>query len=108
VVGAARAEQLPAGDHVFVAECEGRRAGYAAVREDGDALVLDQLVVAVTDRGRHVGHTLLDWVEGYGVSRSLTRVRVPLEGADNRALAFYHRRGYAEADGSLERPLAHI
>src|SRR5262249_3070932 len=92
VVHAGGAERVPTGDRVFVAECEGRSAGYAAVHEEGGALVLDQLVVAATDRGRHVGHSLLDWVEGYGVSRSLTRVRVPLTGADERARSFYARR----------------
>jgi GNAT superfamily N-acetyltransferase len=94
-------------DAVFVAECEGRVAGYAAVAERGDILMLDQLVVAPTDRGRHVGHALLDWAEGYGVSRELLRVRVELDGADDRAREFYVRRGYLERDGGLERELAH-
>jgi N-acetylglutamate synthase-like GNAT family acetyltransferase len=107
VVSAGKAERMPAGDRVFVAECEGRTAGYAAVHQDDATLVLDQLVVAATDRGRHVGHTLLDWVEGFGVSLSLTRVRVPLTGADQRAREFYLRRGYAESDGALERELTH-
>ena len=108
VVSAGSAHRMPPGDRVFVAECEGRSAGFAAVHEQDDALVLDQLVVAATDRARHVGHTLLDWVEGFGVSLSLTRVRVPLVGADDRARAFYLRRGYAEADGALERELPHM
>lgn len=94
-------------DAVFVAECEGRTAGYAAVAERGDTLVLDQLVVAATDRGRHVGHALLDWAEGYGVSRDLRRVRVELDGADQKAREFYVRRGYLEREGGLERELTH-
>lgn len=94
-------------DAVFVAECEGRTAGYAAVAERGDTLMLDQLVVAATDRGRHVGHALLDWAEGYGVSRELRRVRVELDGADQKAREFYVRRGYLERDGGLEHELTH-
>ena len=94
-------------DAVFVAECEGRTAGYAAVAERGDTLLLDQLVVAATDRGRHVGHALLDWAEGYGVSRGLVRVRVELDGADQKAREFYVRRGYAEREDALERELTH-
>jgi len=94
-------------DAVFVAECEDRTAGYAAVAEHGDTLVLDQLVVAPTDRGRHVGHALLDWAEGYGVSRGLHRVRVDLAGTDQRAHDFYLRRGYLERAGALERELVH-
>ncbi len=79
------------GDRVFVAEINGRRAGYAAVSECAGRLMLDQLVVAATDQGRHVGHTLLDWVEGYGVSRGLRAVWVAAEGADARAQSFYQR-----------------
>jgi GNAT superfamily N-acetyltransferase len=101
------AEQL-GGDRVFVAESGGRRAGYAAVSERGDLLVLDQMVIAPTDQGRHVGHTLLDWIEGYGVSRGLRAVRVPAAGADARARDFYTRRGYLPAAGELERELAHV
>jgi len=95
-------------DQVFVAECEGRRAGYAAVSERGDVLMLDQLVIAPTDHGRHVGHALLDWVEGYGVSRRLLAVVIDPTGADDRARDFYARRGYLPQDGVLRRELAHV
>ncbi|HYW29758.1 MAG TPA: GNAT family N-acetyltransferase [Gaiellales bacterium] len=94
-------------DRLFVAECEGRVAGYAAVGEDGEGLVLDQLVVAASDQGRGVGNALLDWVEGYGVSRGLRRVRVPAAGADARAREFYQRRGYVLAGSVIERELVH-
>jgi GNAT superfamily N-acetyltransferase len=100
-------EQEMAADRLFVAECDGRVAGYAAVREAGGALVLDQLVVAATDQGRGVGNALLDWVEGYGVSRRLEAVRVPSDGVDARARDFYLRRGYADGEAGLERALAH-
>src|SRR5438105_12410129 len=95
--GAAMSDSIDAelgADAVFVAECEGRTAGYAAVAERGDALIVDQLVVASTDRGRHVGHALLDWAEGYGVSRGLRRIQVGQDGADLRTREFYTRRGY--------------
>jgi GNAT superfamily N-acetyltransferase len=95
------------GDRLFVAECDGRVAGYAAVGEAEGALVLDQLVVAASDQGRGVGNALLDWVEGYGVSRGLRCVRVPAEGTDARAREFYLRRGYLEAGAVIERELAH-
>ena len=103
----ARLEGEIGSDRLFVAECEGRVAGYAAVEEDGDALVLDQLVVAASDQGRGVGNALLDWVEGYGVSRGLRCVRVPAAGADARAREFYQRRGYLEAGSAIERELVH-
>ena len=94
-------------DRLFVAECEGRVAGYAAVGEADGALVLDQLVVAASDQGRGVGNALLDWVEGYGVSRGLRCVRVPAGGTDSRAREFYERRGYSAAGGAIERELVH-
>jgi GNAT superfamily N-acetyltransferase len=103
----ATVQRTLAGDRVFVAECDGRRVGYAAVSEAAPALVLDQLVVAATDQGRGVGHALLDWVEGYGVSRGLQTVRVPAAGADQRARDFYLRRGYLDGGSALERELVH-
>jgi GNAT superfamily N-acetyltransferase len=98
----------PAGDVVFVAEVEGHPAGYMAVREEGRALVLAQMVVAPADQGRHVGHRLLDWAEGYGSSRGMDCVRVPAAGSDRRAREFYVRRGYVESGGALVRDIAHV
>jgi GNAT superfamily N-acetyltransferase len=98
----------PAGDVVFVAEVEGHPAGYMAVREDGPALVLDQMVVAPADQGRRVGHRLLDWAEGYGSSRGLQCVCVPAEVSDRRAREFYASRGYVEAGDALVRDIAHV
>ena len=109
LVAAAHAvPQDPGRDVVFVAEVEGHPAGYMAVREDGRSLVIDQLVVAPADQGRHVGHRLLDWAEGYGTSRGLERVRVPADGSDRKAREFYVRRGYLDAGRALERELAHM
>jgi GNAT superfamily N-acetyltransferase len=98
----------PDRDVVFVAEVEGHPAGYMALREDGPALVVDQMVVAPADQGRHVGHRLLDWAEGYGSSRGMERVRIPAAGSDRRARDFYARRGYVDAGGSLVRDIPHV
>jgi GNAT superfamily N-acetyltransferase len=97
----------PDRDVVFVAEVEGHPAGYVAVHEDGRVLVVDQIVIAPADQGRHVGHRLLDWAEGYGSSRGMERVRIPAAGSDRRARDFYARRGYVEAGESLVRDIAH-
>jgi GNAT superfamily N-acetyltransferase len=99
-------EQEMAADRLFVAECDGRTAGYAAVREAGGVLVIDQLVVAATDQGRGVGHSLLDWIEGYAVSRGVDAVHVPLDGVDERARHFYADRGYEQAADVLQRRVA--
>jgi GNAT superfamily N-acetyltransferase len=98
----------PNRDVVFVAEVEGHPAGYMALREDGRALVVDQMVVAPADQGRHVGHRLLDWAEGYGTSRGMERVRIPASGSDRKARDFYARRGYVEAGGALVRDIPHV
>jgi GNAT superfamily N-acetyltransferase len=98
----------PDRDVVFVAEVEGHPAGYVALREDGRALVVDQIVIAPAYQGRQVGHRLLDWAEGYGSSRGMERVRIPAAGSDRRARDFYTRRGYVEAGGLLERDIPHL
>jgi len=98
----------PDRDVVFVAEVEGHPAGYMAVREDGPALVVDQIVVAPADQGRHVGHRLLDWAEGYGSSKGMQCVCIPAAGSDRRARDFYARRGYLPAGDALIRDIAHL
>ena len=107
----AAAEPLPpapVGDVVFVAEIAGHPAGYAAARVDGAVLVVDRVMVAPADRGRHVGHRLLDWLEGYGVSRGLRQVRIAVEPGNRPAREFYTRRGYAPCEGAVERELPHL
>lgn len=106
--GAEVALPPPDRDVVFVAEVEGHAAGYMAVREDGRALVVDRMVVAPADQGRHVGHRLLDWAEGYGSSRGMERVCIPAAGSDRRARDFYARRGFVEAGGALVRDIPHV
>jgi GNAT superfamily N-acetyltransferase len=98
----------PGRDVVFVAEVEGHPAGYMAVREDGRALVVDQIVFAPADQGRHVGHRLLDWAEGYGSSKGMQCVCIPAAGSDWRARDFYARRGYLPAGDALIRDIAHL
>jgi ribosomal protein S18 acetylase RimI-like enzyme len=103
-----RADDVIESDKVFVAQAEHHIAGYVAVTEGDDELVVDQLVIAPTDEGRGVGNALLDWAEGYGVSRAKRSIRVVVEDGNDRALRFYHRRGYASSPaGGLCRELAH-
>jgi GNAT superfamily N-acetyltransferase len=96
------------GDVVFVAELRGHPAGYAAARVEGPVLVVDRVMVAPADRGRHVGHRLLDWLEGYGVSRGLERVRIAVERGNRAAEDFYARRGYSQCADGVERDLPHV
>jgi len=103
-----RTERVIAGDVVFVAERDSHPAGYAAVSQQGDVLQLDQIVVAPTDEGSGVGGRLLDWVEGYGVSRELRAVRIVVEPENVRARDFYARRGSLPGeDDAVVREVAH-
>lgn len=95
-------------DVVFVAELNGHPAGFLALRQAGDALLVDRLVVPPADQGRHVGHALLDWAEGYTASRSLRRVAVAAAGVDERAADFYRSRGYTLQGEFLTRPVPHL
>ncbi len=103
-----RAEAALTVDVVFLAEADGHPAGYVAVCERADRLVIDQLVVAPADQGRRVGHALLDWVEGYAMSRRLACVVVPTEDVDRRGMDFYVRRGFVATGDVLERSLVHL
>jgi GNAT superfamily N-acetyltransferase len=96
------------GDVVFVAELRGHPAGYAAARVEGAVLVVERVMIAPADRGRHVGHRLLDWLEGYGVSRGLERVRIAVERGNRAAEDFYARRGYTECPDGVQRDLPHV
>jgi GNAT superfamily N-acetyltransferase len=103
---AVRPVEPAAGDEVvFVAEVSGHPAGYAAVRVDDADLVVDRILVAPADRGRAVGNRLLDWLEGYGTSRGLRRVRIAVADADRTARDFYARRGYAPTGDCVCRDL---
>ena len=66
-----RTERLLDADVVFVAELDGHPAGHVAVRQEPEAMVVDQLVVDEVSRGLGVGNRLLDWVEGFALSRGV-------------------------------------
>jgi ribosomal protein S18 acetylase RimI-like enzyme len=100
-----RTDRLLDADVVFVAELDGHPAGHVAVREEDGALAIDQLVVDEACQGVGVGNRMLDWVEGYALSRGLMRVQIEVEQGNARAEDFYRRRGYACRAGIAERTL---
>lgn len=54
---------------IFVAREEGQRAGYVALRrEEGGAIVVEQLFVAPGHEQRGIGHRLLAYAEGYAIA----------------------------------------
>jgi N-acetylglutamate synthase-like GNAT family acetyltransferase len=107
-LSATRTEAVLDAGVVFVAEAEHHLAGYVALEERADTLVLHQLVVCQADDHRGVGNRLLDWAEGYGVSRGLRRVTIEVEDDNLPARSFYARRGYQADDaGRVLRELTH-
>ncbi len=72
---------------VWVAELDGRLAGWGAIRDD----MLEGLYVAPELAGQGVGAGLLDMLEGLMRDRAFPWVRAE---ASSNARAFYLRRGY--------------
>ena len=81
-------------DTVFVARVQGLLAGYVAVRRAGEALRIEQLLVAPHHEGEGVGHRLLEYAEGYAISTGATAVQVVVEDDNARAVSFYGRSGF--------------
>lgn len=81
-------------DTIFVARVEGSLAGYVAVRRAGEALRIEQLLVAPHHEGEGVGRRLLEYAEGYAISIGATAMQVVVETDNNRALALYRRSGF--------------
>jgi ribosomal protein S18 acetylase RimI-like enzyme len=88
-------------DTVFVAELDGRPAGYVALEAEGDAVRIEQLFVSPEHEGEGVGRQLLEYAEGFAISRGARILQVVVEGDNRRALSFYCGRGFTEASAGL-------
>ena len=84
-------------DTVFVAELAGQPAGYVALEESAETLCIEQLCVHPAHEEEGVDFQLLDWAEGYAISRGSARLEVVVEGGNDRAVAFYRSRGFVPA-----------
>jgi ribosomal protein S18 acetylase RimI-like enzyme len=91
---------------VFVAELEGDRAGYVALRRDGDAVRIEQLLVSPRHEHEGIGRQLVDYAEGYAIAEGAVRLQIVVEPDNRRAREFYERRSFLRAAGDvLELPL---
>ena len=88
-------------DTVFVAELEGRAAGYVAVERQGQAVRIEQLFVSPQHEGEGIGKQLLEYAEGFAISQGASLLEVVVESDNRRAVAFYRGRGFAPAGGDL-------
>jgi len=90
-------------DTVFVAELEGRTAGFVALERRGDSLRIEQLFVSQEHEGVGVGRQLLEYAEGYAISLGARVLEVVAEEDNRRALDFYRRRGFVPSGGDVFR-----
>jgi ribosomal protein S18 acetylase RimI-like enzyme len=95
-------------DTVFVAELEGDQAGYVALRREGDAVRIEQLLVSPRHEHEGIGRQLVDYAEGFAISQGAVRLQIVVEPDNRRALDFYERRSFSRASGDvLELELPH-
>ena len=79
---------------VFVAEVEGSAAGYVALTPE---MCIDQLFVSPEHEAEGVGRQLLEYAEGYAISRGAPSLTVVVAEDDERAHRFYRGRGFTPA-----------
>ena len=88
-------------DVVFVAEVAGLTAGYAAVELSGDAVRIEQMLVSPVHDDERVEARLVEYAEGYAISRGARSLQVVVEADNLQALAFYRGRGFISAGADL-------
>jgi ribosomal protein S18 acetylase RimI-like enzyme len=95
-------------DTVFVADLEGDQAGYVALRREGDAVRIEQLLVSPRHEHEGIGRQLVDYAEGFAISEGVVRLQIVVEPSNRRALDFYGRRSFQRAgEDLLELVLPH-
>ena len=88
-------------DTVFVAEIEGSPAGYVALESAASSVRIEHLVVSPVHEGEGVGRQLLEYAEGFAISRRARVLEVVVEADNRRAYDFYHGRGFRQAGEDL-------
>ena len=86
---------------VFVAEIDEQPAGFVALDPTGDVVRVDQLLVSPEHEGEGVGHQLVEWAEGYAISRRARALQIVVEDDNTRALDFYRRAGFVGVGAGL-------
>jgi ribosomal protein S18 acetylase RimI-like enzyme len=81
-------------DTVFVAELQGKPAGYVAIEESDFSLRIEQLCVHPAHEEEGIGGQLLEWAEGYAISVGAERLEILVESGNDRAASFYRGRGF--------------
>lgn len=88
-------------DTVFVADLEGDHAGYVALRREGDAVRIEQLLVSPRHEHEGIGRQLVEYAEGFAISKGAVRLQIVVEADNRRARDFYGRRSFRRAGDDL-------
>ena len=86
---------------VFVAEVAGSAAGYVALAADEERVRVDQLFVSPEHEREGVGRQLIEYAEGYAISRRARALRAVVAAGDRRATAFYRDRGFVPVEPDI-------
>lgn len=102
----------PALGRLFVLRLDGRVAGMAnalitvSTAEGGRVLLLEDVIVGKSFRGRGLGRDLVEHVCAWAASEGLTRATLLADSENQPALAFYDRLGFQpSAMRVLRKPL---
>lgn len=96
--GSVREELTGARRCAVVAVHDGVVVGYAVTADAGDAVDLQRIAVRPEDRRTGAGRALLDAVLEPARAAGVERVLLEVSAANQVALAFYARAGFAEID----------
>jgi ribosomal protein S18 acetylase RimI-like enzyme len=88
-------------DTVFVADLEGDQAGYVALKREGDAVRIEQLLVSPRHEREGIGRQLVEYAEGFAIAEGAVRLQIVVEPDNRRALDFYERRSFSRAGDDL-------
>lgn len=86
---------------VFIAELDDELAGYVALESEADVMRIDQLLVSAEHEGEGVGHQLVEWAEGFAISRGARALRIVVEEDNAAARDFYRRSGFVPVGSDL-------
>jgi GNAT superfamily N-acetyltransferase len=88
---------LLASAEIFVAHSAaegGEAAGFVALEDGGDSLVVRSLCVAPAYEAQGVAHQLLDWSEGLAYGRGRGRLLATVAAGDERSLRLFHSHAF--------------
>lgn len=89
---------------VIVAEGEGEVAGFMAVETQGEELHVACVCVGPYFEARGVANQLLDWAEGMGIDRGLTKLTACVPAGDHPSRHLYEGHAFvatASGDGEM-------